>query len=106
GGAIAFKLFHSSTTPMLTTWQHWVASDGLGIIAVAPLVIGLASATREVPSRNELIEGVLAISAFVLMGGVSIFLPSEFLATVVPVALLFPPLLWLSCHCPPPPASL
>jgi len=101
GGAIAFKLFHSSTTPMLTTWQHWVASDGLGIIAVAPLVIGLASAAREVPSRSELIEGVLAISAFVLMGGVSIFLPSEFLATVVPVALLFPPLLWLAARCRP-----
>src|SRR5712672_2217095 len=27
GGAIAFRLFHSETTPMLTTWQHWLASD-------------------------------------------------------------------------------
>jgi len=46
GGAIAFKLFHSSTTSMLATWQDWVTSDALGIIAVAPLVIELASAAR------------------------------------------------------------
>jgi Predicted integral membrane sensor domain len=36
GGTLTFKLFHSTTTPMLTTWQHWFASDGLGIITVAP----------------------------------------------------------------------
>src|SRR5262249_36899496 len=34
GGSIAFKLFHSSSTPIFTTWQHWFASDGLGIITV------------------------------------------------------------------------
>jgi integral membrane sensor domain MASE1 len=41
GGALAFKLFHSTTTPILTIWQHWFASDGLGIITVAPLLIEL-----------------------------------------------------------------
>ena len=45
GGAVAYKLFHSTTTSMLTTWQHWFASDGLGIITVAPLLIELASAS-------------------------------------------------------------
>src|SRR6516225_10028066 len=39
GGAIVFKLFHNATTPMLTTWHHWFASDALGIITVAPLLI-------------------------------------------------------------------
>lgn len=29
GGAITFRLFHGATTPLLTTWQHWFASDGL-----------------------------------------------------------------------------
>jgi len=47
GGAVAYKLFHSTTTSMLTTWQHWFASDGLGIITVAPLLIELASASRD-----------------------------------------------------------
>src|SRR5262249_17324363 len=38
-GAIVFKFFHNTTTPLLTTWQHWFASDALGIITVAPLLI-------------------------------------------------------------------
>ena len=58
GGAVAFKLFHSSTVPMLTTWRQWFASDGLGIVAVAPLIIGLAAAVREPPPRNESIKGL------------------------------------------------
>src|SRR5215468_4479674 len=35
GGMAAFKLFHSPTAPLLTTWQHWFASDAVGIITVA-----------------------------------------------------------------------
>jgi hypothetical protein len=27
GGMISFKLFHSPTAPMWTTWQRWFASD-------------------------------------------------------------------------------
>ena len=46
GGAVAFKLFHSPTAPIWTTWHHWFASDVVGIITVAPLVIGLAEAVR------------------------------------------------------------
>jgi signal transduction histidine kinase/CheY-like chemotaxis protein len=101
GGALAFRLFHESTTSMLTTWQHWVESDALGIIAVAPLVIELTSVVRDRPSRNEFIEGVLAVAALTLMSAFAIFLPSNLLATVIPVALLFPPLLWLAARCRP-----
>jgi signal transduction histidine kinase len=101
GGAIAFKLFHSTTTPMLTTWQHWFASDGLGIITVAPLLIELASASRDRPAPSELVEGVLAVAALALVSGLAIFLRSELLATVGPVAVLFAPLLWLAARCRP-----
>ena len=101
GGAIAFKLFHSTTTPMLTTWQHWFASDGLGIITVAPLLIELASASRDRPSLSELVEGALAVAALALVSGLAIFLRSELLATVGPVAVLFAPLLWLAARCRP-----
>ncbi len=52
GGAMVFKLLHSTTTPILTTWQHWFASDGLGIITVAPLLIELASASRDRPAER------------------------------------------------------
>jgi signal transduction histidine kinase len=101
GGAIGFRLFHSATTPMLTTWQQWFASDGLGIIAVAPLLIELASASRDRPPLSELVEGALAVAALALVSGFAIFLRSELLATVGPVAVLFAPLLWLAARCRP-----
>jgi signal transduction histidine kinase len=101
GGAIAFRLFHSETTPMLTTWQHWLASDGLGIITVAPLLTELSTASRDRPPLSELVEGALAVAALALVSGFAIFLRSEFLATVGPVAVLFAPLLWLAARCRP-----
>jgi signal transduction histidine kinase len=101
GGAVTFKLFHSTTTPMLTTWQHWFASDGLGIITVAPLLIELASASRDRPPLSELVEGALTVAALALVSGFAIFLRSELLATVGPVAVLFAPLLWLAARCRP-----
>src|SRR5215470_3474271 len=57
GGMVTYKLFHSPTAPIWITWQHWFASDAVGIIAVAPLVIGLAACAREPPPRSEIIEG-------------------------------------------------
>jgi signal transduction histidine kinase len=101
GGAITFKLFHSATTSILTTWQHWFASDGLGIITVAPLLIELASASRDRPPWSELVEGALTVAALALASGLAIFLQSELLANVGPVAVLFAPLLWLAARCRP-----
>jgi integral membrane sensor domain MASE1 len=63
GGMASFKLFHSPTAPMWTTWQHWFMSDFVGIITVAPLIIGLANALREPPPRNEILEGIVALVA-------------------------------------------
>jgi PAS domain S-box-containing protein len=101
GGTAGFKYLQSSTAPILTTWHHWFASDALGIVTVAPLLIGLASAAREPPPRGELIEGTLALIVLAMMSGLVIFLPRQPWATVVPIALLFPVLLWLSARCRP-----
>ncbi|SDR64300.1 PAS domain S-box-containing protein [Rhizobiales bacterium GAS113] len=101
GGTVGFKYFHGSTGPILTTWQHWFASDALGIVTVAPLLIGLASAARELPPRNEIIEGVMALVMLSVMSGLVIVLPREPWATVAPIALLFPLLLWLAARCRP-----
>src|SRR5215831_9591260 len=101
GGAITFRLFHSTATPVMTTWQHWFASDGLGIITVAPLLIEIGSATRDRPPLSELVEGMLAVAALALVSGFAIFLRSELLATVGPFAVLFAPLLWLAARCRP-----
>jgi integral membrane sensor domain MASE1 len=100
-GAAAFVWFHSSTAPLLTTWYHWFASDALGIVTVAPLLIGFAFAARDPPPRSEIIDGVVALVALALLGGLIIFLPREPWATVVPVALVFPFILWLAARCRP-----
>src|SRR5499427_7824510 len=95
GGTLGFALFHSTTAPLLVTWQNWFASDALGIITIAPLVIGLASATREPPARNETIEGLVVLAFLIVMSVILIALPPEPWTAVVPIALLFPVLLWI-----------
>jgi signal transduction histidine kinase len=101
GGAISYKLFHSPDASMFTTWWHWFGSDAVGIIAVAPLVIGLASAARQPPPRGQFVEGIAALALLGAMTGIIISLPEEPWETVVPGALLFPMLLWLAARCRP-----
>src|SRR5260370_35903696 len=101
GGRAGFLYLHSAKAPILTIWQHWFGSDALGIIAVAPLIIEFASAARQPPSWRGVLEGVAALVALVILNGFIIFLLQELWGTVVPVALLFPVLLWLAARCHP-----
>jgi PAS domain S-box-containing protein len=101
GGTAAIKLFHSPAAPFLTTWYEWFASDLLGILTIAPLMVGLAAAVRKPPLRSELIEGVAALTALTGMTGIVVFLPPMPWKTLVPIAILFPLLLWLAARCQP-----
>jgi PAS domain S-box-containing protein len=101
GGTAGYVFFHNSATPVLTIWYHWFTSDALGILTIAPLLIGLVSSAREPPTRNEVVHGVVALLALTLLSGTIIFLPRESWATVVPIAALFPLLLWLAARCQP-----
>jgi signal transduction histidine kinase len=101
GGAVTYRVFSGPSAEMLTTWQHWFASDAIGIVIVAPLVIELATAIRQPPPRSELIEGTAALAALAVMTAIAISLPQEPWETVVPVALLFPILLWIAARCRP-----
>jgi integral membrane sensor domain MASE1 len=58
-GTLGFALFHGSTASIPTIWLHWFVSDALGTIAVAPLLIGMASLLRQWPPRREIAEGAL-----------------------------------------------
>src|SRR5580704_10665376 len=69
GGTAGFLYFHSSHAAILTIWQHWFASDALGIITVAPLFIEFALAARQPPSRRGFVEGVAALVALVILNG-------------------------------------
>jgi PAS domain S-box-containing protein len=101
GGTLGFAIFHGATAPILVTWRDWFASDALGIITIAPLVIGLASATREPAAPSETIEGLVALASLILMSVIAIALPPGPWTTVIPIALLFPVLLWIAARCRP-----
>jgi signal transduction histidine kinase len=101
GGAVTYRLFQGPSAEMLTTWQHWFASDAIGIAIVAPLLIGLTAAVRQPPSHNELMEGGTALIALAVLTVIAISLPQEPWQTVGPVALLFPILLWIAARCRP-----
>ena len=100
-GTIGYTLFHSPDVSMLLTWWHWFASDFLGIIVVAPLVIRIGIATRNPPNPRESLEGTLALAVLGGMTAIVLSLPDEAWKTTIPVALLFPTLLWLAARCPP-----
>ena len=101
GGTLAFKLFQFSTVPGLTIWQHWVASGAIGMVAVAPLLIGIGAAVRNPPSPNEAAEAALALLATTLLSALVVYLPRGAWVSVVTIALLVPPLLWLAARCQP-----
>jgi signal transduction histidine kinase len=101
GGTLGFKFFYLSPAPVLTIWQHWFASDALGVITVAPLLIGLVAAIRDPPPRSEMVEGAVALSILAIVSGLIVLLPREPWVAVVPAGLLFPLLLWITARCRP-----
>ena len=44
GGMVGYLAFHPSQASAFTIWYHWFASDVVGIITVAPILIGLFAA--------------------------------------------------------------
>ena len=101
GGALTYRLMSGPSAEMLTSWQHWFASDAIGIVIVAPLVIGIAAALRHPPTHQEFMEGNGALVALALMTTLVIFLPLQFWETVLPIAALFLILLWICARCRP-----
>jgi signal transduction histidine kinase len=101
GGTIGVVFVEGSAAPALTIFSHWLTSNVPGIVAVAPLLIGLVSAVRHPPPRSETVEGVVALLGLIALSGLIVFLPREPLAVVALVALLFPLLLWLGARCRP-----
>src|SRR5262249_9138350 len=99
--AATYQIWNGPSALLLTIWQNWFASDAIGLLIVAPLVAGLAAALRPPPPRRELIEAVRALAVLALMTATALFLPETSWQTVVPVALLFPMLLWLAARCRP-----
>jgi signal transduction histidine kinase len=97
---VYYWIFASLNEPT-ATWLHWIVSDFTGIVSVAPLVIGIATALRRPPAWREAIESMAALGVLGAMSGVIISLPLGLWETVVPAALVFPILLWLAARWQP-----
>jgi signal transduction histidine kinase len=102
GAAVTLRLALGPPVTLLTTAGHWFASVFVGIIAVAPLVIGIAGALRQPPPpRSEWIEVTGALVALALVTAVTILLPRGTWEILLPVAWSLPIVLWLAARSRP-----
>ena len=95
---VGFVLFYSSNAPLLTTWLNWFASDALGIIMVAPLLIGLGSIRHEFPHNWELAAGTSTLAALVMGTAIALGSPEQYWHTALPFGMLLPALLAAYCR--------
>jgi PAS domain S-box-containing protein len=100
-GTMGFVWFHGATESAPIIWLHWVASDALGTLTVAPLVIGLASLVRNVPSAREATESALAIALVCGLCAMLVFLPSVPWTFELATISLCPLFVWIAARLPP-----
>ncbi len=100
-GTMGFVWFHGATASAPIIWLHWVASDALGTLTVAPLVIGLASLVRNVPSAREATESALAIALVCVLCAMLVFLPSVPWTFELATISLCPLFVWIAARLPP-----
>ena len=100
-GTLGFVFFHSSVSSAVTIWRHWVASEALGTITVAPLVIGLASFLRDAPPRREIAEGTFALAIVGTLCLLLVFLPHEPWILELAIASFCPLFVWIAARVRP-----
>jgi integral membrane sensor domain MASE1 len=100
GAATAIRLVEPTTFPP-DLWRLWFASCSLGIITVAPVLIGLGQALRTPPTRREVTEGAASLA---ILAGLSILFvvgPLAHWATDLPALCAVSILLWVAVRCRP-----
>jgi PAS domain S-box-containing protein len=100
-GTLGFVFFHGSTASASTIWFHWFASDALGTITIAPLIIGFASLLREFPPRREIAEGMLALAVVTALCSSLILIPNRTWTLDLAIAALCPLIVWIAARLPP-----
>ena len=100
GAAVAISFAEPTLSPV-HVWRLWFAACSLGIVTVAPLLIGLGDVMREQLPRHELIEGWGGLVMLTALSAFLISLPDGPWATALPEALVFPFLLWIAMRCRP-----
>src|SRR5580692_11701391 len=101
-GTIGFVRFHGAAPASVSTvWFHWFASDALGTLTVAPLVIGLASLMRNAPSTREAAESALALAVVCVLCAFLVFLPNRPWTLELATLALWPLFVWIAARLPP-----
>ena len=100
-GATGFVWFQGATVSAPTIWLHWFASDTLGTLTVAPLVIGLASLIRNVPAAREAAESALALAVVCVLCAFLVFLPNKPWTLELATISLCPLFVWMAARLPP-----
>jgi integral membrane sensor domain MASE1 len=78
GGAVASRLFLGPEVEFLKTWLHWWTGVAVGVVTVAPVIIGFSVALRGPPlPRSERIEGLIALLMLAAMTAVVLSLPQR-----------------------------
>jgi PAS domain S-box-containing protein len=99
-GSMGFMWFHRAPSAP-TVWTHWFASDALGTLTVAPLVIGLASLIRNVPTARVGAESMLALAVVSGLCAFLVILPNAPGTLELVTIALFPLFVWLAARLPP-----
>ncbi len=100
-GTLGFVLFHPSDASAVTTWSHWVSSEIVGSITVAPLLIGLASFLRNAPPKGEIAEGAFALAVVATLCGLLVVLPNKPWTLELAIASLSPLFVWIAARVRP-----
>ena len=100
GGAATMTLLHTAA-PFWDVWHTWFLASGVGIVVVAPLVIGLGQLWHERPSPGEWIEGVGVLALLSVTTLYVVSHPAGSWVSFSPGALVLPFLLWLTARCRP-----
>ncbi len=101
--ASALVQLTDNPAPMAAIWWAWFASDAAGIVLLAPLLITLSQILRERPQHSEILEGLALLGILMLVTDFTFFEAPEAarLRVPSPLAILFPPLLWIAARCRP-----
>jgi PAS domain S-box-containing protein len=98
GATVAVGLIQSTASPFIV-WRVWFASGLLGVVTVAALLVGIVDAVRHLPLRRELVEGMAGVVTLAALSALVITLPQGPWSTALPIALVFPVLLWVAVRC-------
>ena len=100
GGAATMTLLHTAA-PFWDVWCIWFLASGVGVLVVAPLLIGLGQVGSALPSRTESVEGVVILIVVLLVSWYAVAHPTGAWLSFDADAVVFPLLLWSTARCQP-----